>query len=435
MAVKRCLPAFAEKPVARCYRMLVSVYHRCREEVMAAYACSAVVLWHRRRRLTRLLHRKGCVRVVFQITTIAKWKYGSVLSNLRQRPGVEVMVWFVPIMTPLPVEERKSSVAAIRAHFEPLNVRVVEYPSANDFPKEEKPDIIFLHEAYDYCFHEPYNQGVLKYLLCFVPYCYRNTTEPYSYDGVGNHHAVYNFYENEYMASFAASCSRNHGRNICVTGQPIADAFLFPEKPFAPAWKDCGKPLKKVIWAPHWTISEDLCWFARGTFLRTAEIMLEMAEKYADRIQFAFKPHPHLHRKLCERADWGKEKTDAFFRRWAEMPNTQMETGEYVALFMQSDAMIHDSGSFRLEYLFADKPCMYLREGEGKEDYNQMSQDALTCYQIGITREDIENFLQKSVLGGEDPLAARRAEIRTRYLIPPHGKPAAQNIVGALFNV
>lgn len=434
MVVKRCLPDFAAKYIAHFYRGLAAIYHRCRSKMKTAYVCSAVALWRRRRRLSCLMRSGSRVRVVFQITSIAKWKYGSVLSALLQKPGVEVMVWFVPILPMLPEEERWYTVDAIRAHFELMNVRVVEYVDANHFPEEEKPDIIFLHEAYDYCFHQPYNRGILKYLLCFVPYCYRNTTAPYSYNGIGNRYAVYNFYENEYMASLAASCSRNRGRNICVTGQPIADAFLFPEKPFAPAWKDCGKPLKKVIWAPHWTISEDLCWFARGTFLRTAEIMLEMAEKYADRIQFAFKPHPHLHRKLCERADWGKEKTDAFFRRWAEMPNTQLETGEYVALFMQSDAMIHDSGSFRLEYLFADKPCMYLREGEGKEDYNQMSQDALTCYQIGITREDIETFLQKSVLGGEDPLAARRAEIRARYLIPPHGKSAAQNIVDALFN-
>jgi DivIVA domain-containing protein len=63
----------------------------------------------------------------------------------------------------------------------------------------------------------------------------------------------------------------------------------------------------------------------------------EFAEKYADRIQWAFKPHPLLRDTLYQHPDWGKERTDAYYGRWESMPNTQLETGAYVELFKQSD--------------------------------------------------------------------------------------------------
>ncbi|MDO4954940.1 MAG: hypothetical protein Q4E43_07370 [Akkermansia sp.] len=189
--------------------------------------------------------------------------------------------------------------------------------------------------------------------------------------------------------------------------------------------------MKRVIWAPHWTIERKNCWLFYGTFMQTGEILLEMAEKYRGQIQFAFKPHPNLYNSLCEHPQWGKEKTDAFYAKWREMPNTQFEDGAYTNLFMQSDAMIHDCGSFIQEYLFANKPCMYLKDPENRQDYSAMAEDCLNAYQMGITREDIEAFLQM-VLRGEDPKAEVRGQLREKYLVPPHGQSAAQNIIDCL---
>ena len=120
-------------------------------------------------------------------------------------------------------------------------------------------------------------------------------------------------------------------------------------------------------------MEEKTCWLFYGTFMRTGEILLEMAEKYRGRIQFAFKPHPNLHYTLCQHPQWGKQRTDAFYAKWREMPNTQFEDGAYADLFMQSDAMIHDCGSFIQEYLFADKPCMYLKDPENRQEYSAIS--------------------------------------------------------------
>lgn len=59
-----------------------------------------------------------------------------------------------------------------------------------------------------------------------------------------------------------------------------------------------------------------------------------------------------------------KRKTDRYYSEWESLSNAQLETGKYVDLFMTSDAMIHDCGSFTIEYHYTLKPVMYLVKGE-----------------------------------------------------------------------
>lgn len=191
--------------------------------------------------------------------------------------------------------------------------------------------------------------------------------------------------------------------------------------------------MKKVIWAPHRSFFDVPGFLHASTFMVVQEVMLELAEKYADCIQFAFKPHPSLRHNLMQECFRGKEKTEAYYRRRAEeMPNTQYENGDYVELFRHSDAMIHDCGSFMLEYLLVDKPCMYLQENGGFSHFNEMSNAALTAYYRGVTKEQIERFPVDCVLGNEDAYAEERRRVRETYLLPPNNRSAAENIIAAL---
>ena len=65
--------------------------------------------------------------------------------------------------------------------------------------------------------------------------------------------------------------------------------------------------------------------------------MVELAKKYQDSIQFAFKPHPVLKFRLIN--IWGEQKTEEYYKLWETMPNTQLETGDYIDLFLTSDAL------------------------------------------------------------------------------------------------
>lgn len=389
---------------------------------------------HRRRqeRLRALLDEGRPVNVVFEVTGISKWKADSVLRLMLEHPRFNPIVWHVSYIGKKDSARNAEELEQCREYFTPMGVKPVNYASLADFPATEKPDILFPNEPYDLSiFSMPHNKGMLDYLWCFIPYDFASTVCKENRNQIIPNGALSTFYENAAVARASSILMSNRGMNGAVTGHSMADAFLFPPQPRPNVWKACREGKKRVVWAPHWTVEKGICRIAFGTFLQTGEILLEMAEKYRGQIQFAFKPHPNLYYTLCEHPAWGKERTDSFYAKWREMPNTQFEDGAYADLFMQSDAMIHDCGSFMLEYLYADKPCMYLKDPENRQEYSAMAEDCLNAYQIGITREEIEGFLQM-VLRGEDPKAEVRRQLREKYLVPPHGQSAAQNIIDCL---
>ena len=383
-------------------------------------------------KLRALLGKKAGINVAFEVTGISKWKADSLLRLMIQHPRFNPIMWHVPYAGAGGPARHQQELAECREYFTAIGAKLVAYASLADFPEAEKPDIVFPNEPYDeWTFAMPHNKGLLKFLWCFIPYDYASTVCRENKDQIITNGALFEFYENDATARAAARIMTNGGVNAVVTGHAMADAYLFPPQPRPAAWKACQGGMKRIIWAPHWTVCQGMCRIAFGTFLETGEILLEMAEKYRERIQFAFKPHPNLYYTLCEHPQWGKERADTFYAKWREMPNTQFEDGAYADLFMQSDAMIHDCGSFMLEYLYADKPCMYLKAPENRQEYSAMAEDCLNAYQLGITREEIEAFLQM-VLRGEDPKAGVRRQLREKYLIPPHGQSAAQNIIDCL---
>ena len=162
--------------------------------------------------------------------------------------------------------------------------------------------------------------------------------------------------------------------------------------------------------------------------------MQEVAKLYADRIQFVFKPHPRLYTELCEHEEWGEEKTNAYYEAWKTMDNTQLQTGEFVDLFMTSDAMIHDSGSFSVEYHYSGKPVMYVADNIEEQilNKNELGEKAMRLHYIAKTKQDIIDFIENVVLNGEDPMKQEREQFKQDYLLPPNGKTVAQNMADVL---
>lgn len=392
----------------------------------------------RRRKWKRILASGKRINVLFEVTCVSKWKADFLLTLMLQHPRFNPIVWHVCHYGSPEADLNNRDDMEFRQcveYFKKRGAKLVRYVTLGDFPPDEMPDIIFPNEPYNGLVVRPHHTIFFDFLWCFVPYGYISMPSNEGKNQVIPNGALFFFAENDQTVRTCCSLLDNKGVNAVVTGNPMADAFLVSGEKRPPAWKSCSSGLKKVIWAPHWTIEPDTStWLHYGTFLQTGEILLEMAEKYQDRIQVAFKPHPNLYDALCKHPEWGRERAEAFYSKWREMGNTQLEDGAYADLFMQSDAMIHDCGSFIQEYLFADKPCMYLRDAASRQEYSVMATDCLNAYQIGITVEDIEAFLQM-VLREEDPKAEVRREMRERYLLPPNGKSAAQNIIDCLLDV
>ena len=167
----------------------------------------------------------------------------------------------------------------------------------------------------------------------------------------------------------------------------------------------------------------------QSNFLWMATFMLELANKYSDSLQFVFKPHPRLYSELVKHKDWGEEKTQLYYNEWANRSNTQIETGEYIDLFMTSDAMIHDCGSFSVEYHYSGNPVMFISDDFEKlvAEKGTFGQLAMRQHYVGENQQDIINFIENVVLKGDDPMKEGREQFKKDYLLPPKGKTVAQN--------
>jgi CDP-glycerol glycerophosphotransferase (TagB/SpsB family) len=156
--------------------------------------------------------------------------------------------------------------------------------------------------------------------------------------------------------------------------------------------------------------------------------MFNIANEYEGKIQIAFKPHPMLKNKLYDQTCWGKEKTDQYYDSWENLPNGQLVLGDYMDLFLNSDAMIHDSGSFLIEYIYTGKPVLHTNRDEHITDrMNDFGILAFNLHYHAKKEEDIRAFIE-DVLKGKDEKRQEREAFLASALSPPNHKSASENI-------
>jgi hypothetical protein len=264
-----------------------------------------------------------------------------------------------------------------------------------------------------------------------MPYGFWSSTGKLSYDLHFHNMAWRLYYSSELHLQEARRVATNHGRNVRVSGYANADEYLRTDH--VSPWKVIGdgRQRKRLIWAPHFSIIPANSAFPpRGNFLWMAELMLTLAREYSDRLQIAFKPHPALLTQLYEHKEWGRERADAYYAQWRSMDNTQIETGQFIDLFMTSDAMIHDSGSFVVDYLYFNHPVMFVtRDIERAKSYvNEPGKRAYDAHYVGKTLDDVQNFVDQVVLGGNDTKQTDRQQFYSSFLEEADGLTVAQHI-------
>lgn len=298
----------------------------------------------------------------------------------------------------------------------------------DDIGKTLHPDIVVFTTPYKDIPPQYFIYNFRDTLTCYVPYVFLSLKLYHiSYDLIFHNIVGMYFIETKTHMHQAQTYARNHGDNTFLTGYAGTEAFV--RKDYVPhdVWKpQPGK--KRVIYAPHHSISGEPSF---STFLIFADDMLRLAQKHADTIQFVFKPHQLLKFKL-ER-HWGKERTEAYYRRWQEMSNTQLEESSYVDFFLTSDAMIHDCGSFTSEYLFTRKPALYLVKTDRPEDnFCEFGVMSFRHHYHGSRVEDIEHFLCDVVVKGNDPMQTARQQFYEQYLVSSDHKMPSQQIINTI---
>lgn len=301
------------------------------------------------------------------------------------------------------------------------------YVDVNDL----KPDIVLYTNPYKGLIDDRYYITKLKDVLTvYVPYFINCSIVKGFSNNQPLHNLVWRKYvETEYELNLSKTEQRRHGQNVVYTGYPGIEQLIdYNYKPQSQPWKNDNPGLKRIIWAPHHTIEKGQ--FGHTCFLEYCDFMLDMVKKYEKSVQFVFKPHPVLRSKLD--ILWGKEKTDSYYTQWANLPNSTIHENDYIDLFLTSDAMIHDSGSFIVEYLYVNKPVMRtISDLPLTEQFNKFGLECLNQYYLSNTKEEVESFIV-DVINGNDPMKERRTKFIHDYLLPK-GSPS-QNIVNDILD-
>lgn len=372
--------------------------------------------------LARRIRKKEKIKVLFVLFNLGMWKTKALFNLMQENKRFEPLIMIEPSGKPYETESLKN-------YLEQKGYPYLMLEERQTIKSRIHPDIIFYQQPYGtFEKKNDYYQNFYA-LFCFVDYAFHGNNIDQFYHAILNNLAWQNYFENKLVMKNLPSFMPNKACNCLCTGLPMTDIYkqVSSDNP----WKPQEKPKKRIIYAPHHTISSQE-WLHFSTFLTYSDTMLLLAKKYSNKVQFAFKPHPALRGKL--EYMWGKEKTDKYYQEWATMDNTQLEEGQYASLFIHSDAMIHDCSSFSIEYHYSQHPVMYLvREEHKNGKLNDFATTAFNLHYMGKNADDIEHFIQM-VISGDDPMAPKRKEFYDTYLKIPFGKSASENIINSILS-
>ena len=341
-----------------------------------AYLTQRVIFLYEKKK--RKLKKKTNLNVVFFLLHEPAWQYALIYNLMSKSKRFNPTIVVIPY-----IFLKEEMIDDMANTYDSLKRK--GYNTINSYDNREKkfknikrllhPDIIF--------FPNPHSITRKEYLIDYWSSKALTYYIPYS-SGVSNlynmqynstfHNTLWRFFcQTEIHKKISAKYALNKGANVKAMGYPKWDIFF--EKDYIPkdCWKIKNKNLKRIIWSPHHTIEKYSDAEIQGLiektisyscFLEYHQVILDIAKRYSNEIQIAFKPHPLLKKKLYKHVDWGRENTDKYYEKWQNLPNGQLEESTYQDLFLSSDAMINCSGSFVAEYLFVNKPCLFLLSNE-----------------------------------------------------------------------
>ncbi len=261
-------------------------------------------------------------------------------------------------------------------------------------------DIAFFPMLHDYLFYKFYSPPYLyskNIIMYYTSYAYNisfSSSNEYPYGIIAGRYffLMYKaFMDTQYSYNEYSNASKFYNKNMICTGYPKFDNI-----------KDIKKDILKrklIILAPHHDI------YRRGfcsSFLKYYKIYRNLPKLYPN-IDFVFRPHPLLKHAL--EGYWSKEEIKEYYKTMNDYDNCYLdESAEYYDIFVNSDAMIHDCGSFLVEYLLINKPVLYMLDDKEKhlKYFNQLGKDCIdNCYRA-LEEKDIFNFIYNIVLKGND---------------------------------
>lgn len=401
-------------------------------EVRFQYQLKKAPFYHKK--ALKKIREKEKIKIAFFILKSSVWKFEILYRLLENDEKFDPVI----VICPYNSYGRETMLRYMNQAFEYFSskgynvAKTLDEKTGNwlNVKKEIKPDIVFFSVHWNLTRPEYQIQNYTKILTCYSTYTFVISHLYQGYFNQEMQNLVWRYFvETKVHQKLAQEYARNKGTNVVVSGYPGMDILLQNDYQPVDVWKIKDKKIKRIIWSPHHTITGFGSTLNYSTFLKYSEFMFNLAEKYSDQIQIAFKPHPILRSKLSLDEVWGKDKTDKYFQKWTDLPNGQLNEGEYFDLFATSDGLINDSSAFVIEYLYTAKPMMFLENDEDVAGrMNEIGKKALTKLYIGKSKEDIEKFIADVIINGNDTMKNERNEFFYSVIKPPNNVLASENI-------
>lgn len=270
----------------------------------------------------------------------------------------------------------------------------------NDY--SEQFDIMTTNNPYDHMAHQYFKisyWGKKSIPIFYISYFYMGrchvTAENFSQKSFNYIWKV--FVENESAFGISEKYEIIKGKNVVISGYPKFDSY-------ANLKSDTND--KIVIISPHHSIEDTDT--SVGTFLEMEKVYLKLPQLYPE-IKFVFRPHPLLFEKLND--IWTRDRVNDWKAKLLSNKNVIFsEEGDYLQLFKNSSALIHDCGSFTAEYLFTEKPCAYIHKRTVNMDktFTDFGKQCISYHYSINNEEDILKFINEVVIGNNDWLQGKR---------------------------
>jgi hypothetical protein len=377
---------------------------------------------------TTVLHRLQAkvnalesIRVAFYVVYDSAFPGRALLQELTRDPRFDVYI----VLVPDTMRGAENMILQIRKSKESLQDIGVPIIAGYDEDKAQYidvsayMDIVCFSNPYDEITHKIFGVNYLQgksILTFYVDYTFTVTKysqDVYTREIMRNFWAIFVNAEDSYReirdTLIANGISSEIDRYI-LSGYCKMD--LYNQSTIVKRTRKC------VILAPHHTILEWKDGLEIGGFLDYAETMQELPLRYSD-IDFIFRPHPLLFVHLRRDDIWGQSKTDTYLDRLLANSNVKFsDEPEYFSIFANSDALIHDCGSFAAEYLFTGKPACFLRSSRTviEDQFNAIGQKCIRHHYLATDTGAMFDFMDQIVVNDCDPMRDDRARFVERDL-------------------
>lgn len=259
----------------------------------------------------------------------------------------------------------------------------------------------------------PFYLFLKKFLLCYVPYGFKVADGKGSHFNLRYHNLSWKiFAESEWHCEQFRRMGEVKGQNVVTTGFPKLDTYLADERDYS-VWKNGESGKKKIIWAPHWTFRNP--GWQYSTFDRNYKEFFEYAKTHPE-TDWIVKPHQRLYFWCVESGLMTEEEMRNYFEEWNGLDNAVVcDGGNYMNLFVTSDALITDCGSFLAEYLPSKKPVIHLYNSGCM--YNEIGEKIIDSYYRCAEWSDIQDTIERVILKDDDYKKQDRFSVM-KYVTP-----------------